>query len=85
MIRKQVFIKDDQNARLKQVAQKTGQSQGQIIREAIDRQIAEEDEQEKLWDALLDRWGKESTTSPRDWQREDLYRDRLRKFDGHAD
>lgn len=85
MIRKQVFIQDHQNVRLKQVAQKTGRSQGQIIRDAIDRQIAEEDEREKLWDALLDRWGQESTTSPRDWQREDLYRDRLRKFDGHVD
>jgi hypothetical protein len=41
MIRKQVFIRKDQNARLKAAAARSGRSESALIREGIDRVLAE--------------------------------------------
>lgn len=82
MIRKQIFVRDSQNKALKRLAHRTGKAEGQLIREAVDRILLEEAETEKLWNALLQRWaGEPETAQPGQWKREDLYRDRVGKFD----
>ena len=40
MIRKQVYLEPAQEARLKRVAKLTGQSEAELIRRALDQQIA---------------------------------------------
>ncbi|MCL4466221.1 MAG: hypothetical protein M1389_09365 [Chloroflexi bacterium] len=40
MIRKQVYLEPAQEARLKRVAELTGQSEAELIRRALDQQIA---------------------------------------------
>ncbi len=37
MIRKQIYLEADQDARLKKLAQETGQSEAEIIRHALER------------------------------------------------
>ena len=81
MIRKQIFIDARQNGALKRFAEETGRSEGQLIREAVDRWLADQEEKAQLWEALLDRWRLEAGVGARTWKRDDLYHDRLRKFD----
>ena len=85
MIRKQIFIEERQNEELKQLALKTGKSEGQLIREAVDRQLLEQEETELLWKTMIDRWLSSPTSDTAEkWQRNDLYEDRLRKFDADS-
>ena len=85
MIRKQIFIEEEQNQALKRVAKRTGKSEeGSLIREAVERRLAEEQDADTLWEALIERWLKVSVADePRTWTRDDLYEDRLGRF--HAD
>lgn len=84
MIRKQIFIEEEQNEALKRVAKRTGKSEGSLIREAVERRLGEEQDADTLWEALIERWLKVSVADePRTWTRDDLYEDRLGRF--HAD
>ncbi len=79
-IRKQIYIEPHQEARLKSIAQQTGISEAEVIRQAIDKHIGSATsskpdisawQREKVFIALV----KERPTpeGKRDWQREDLY------------
>lgn len=82
MIRKQIFIEESQNDALKQLSKRTGKSEGLLIREALERRLAEEQNAEALFDALLERWSRGPVTNiPRTWTRDDLYEERVGKFD----
>lgn len=81
MIRKQIFVEEQQNEGLKRLAKKTGKSEGLLIREAVERRLAEEQEADALWEALLERWSQlPATNVPRTWTRDDLYEDRVERF-----
>jgi len=41
MVRKQIYIEAEQDARLKKLAQETGRSEAEIIRQALDRHATE--------------------------------------------
>ncbi len=82
MIRKQIFIEEQQNQALKRLAQRTGKSEGALIREAVERRLAEEQDANALWETLLERWSQNpESNQPRTWHRDDLYQERLGKFD----
>ena len=80
MIRKQVFIKPEQQKTLKKLARRTGKTEAEIIRNALDVHIqflkAREDRM-AAWSAIeatIDRRAKrQKVSTPRTWKREDLY------------
>ncbi len=81
MIRKQIFIDERQNEELKRLAKKTGKSEGLLIREAVQRHLAEEKNADALWEALIERWSQSPvSTTPRTWTRDELYEERLGRF-----
>lgn len=86
MVRKQIFIEDRQNQALKRLAERTGKSEGALIREAVERRLAEEQQAEDLFEALIARWSQVPVPNePRMWTRDDLYKDRMGRFHGHTD
>ncbi len=79
-VRKQVYIEPRQELLLKEIAQKTGISEAEIIRQAIDQHIAYTGSPKNS----LETWEKEKAfiestrkrvalPGGRDWKREDLY------------
>jgi len=79
-VRKQLYIEPDQEATLKRLAKKTGMTEAEIIRQAIDRQtrmlrFPKRDlsawEKERAFIVKLIRQG--PVAGGRTWQREDLY------------
>jgi hypothetical protein len=84
MIRKQILLEARQSEALKRLAQRTGKSEGALIREAVERRLMEEQEADTRWEALVARWSEAPVTgTPRTWTRDDLYTERLGQF--HAD
>ena len=85
MIRKQIFIEERQNEALKRLALRTGRSEGALIREAVERRLAEEQVAEAAWEDLLERWSRSpAPEGPRTWTRDDLYEERVGRFDGNT-
>jgi len=89
MIRKQVYIKPEQQKTLKKLARQTGKTEAEIIRNALDVHIqllnAREDRM-AAWRAIevtINRRAKQHKISkPRTWKREDLY-DRDERTSSH--
>lgn len=91
MIRKQVYIQERQQAVLRRMARKRGVSEASVIRQAIDGQInagqtryAPPDVQ--AWKKVLESMRSaqpagRSRARARKWKREDLYEDRLSRYD----
>jgi hypothetical protein len=78
VIRKQIFIPRDQNEALKRLAQRTGKSEGALVRDAIALRLQQEDEVARKWEELLREWASRSVDNqPRTWRRDDLYSDRV--------
>ena len=78
MIRKQIFIPRDQNEALKRLSQRTGKSEGALVRDAIALRLQQEDEASRKWQELLREWAsRPADDQPRTWQRDDLYSDRV--------
>lgn len=79
-IRKQIYIEPRQETLLKTIAQQTGVSEAEIIRQAIDLHLGEINAPTvnlKMWEAEK-KFIEEIKTRPaqvggRDWRREDLY------------
>lgn len=79
-VRKQVYIEPYQDALLKRVAEKTGASEAEIIRQAIDRHV----QSLQIAGAEVESWETEDAfigvllelgpvAGERTWSREDLY------------
>lgn len=49
MIRKQVYIREDQDSRLKALAAVTGKAEAELIRDGLDRVLAEEEAKKQDW------------------------------------
>src|SRR3990170_1722012 len=93
MVRKQIYIQKSQEERLKKVAEARGVSEAEIIRRALDNEIrragyrlAYDDEaMQRLYQAMLDMDKKPSVPpKKRDWTREDLYEERMKRYDHNS-
>lgn len=93
MIRKQIYIQKSQEERLKKVAEARGISEAEIIRRALETELkragyrlAYDDEaMKRLYQAMLDMDKKPPVPQKkRDWTREDLYEDRMKRYDRHT-
>ena len=80
-VRKQIYLEDQQDRRLREVSQATGLSEAEIIRQLIDQQLRviqlprfdrEVWEEEKKFIASF-RASHKAPQQPRTWRREDLY------------
>ena len=88
MIRKQLYISDDQERRLKRRAAVREQSEADIVRGYIDAGLAEDEVREaateELWQrqlALMDDRAKLRVPHQvRSWRREDIYEERLSRY-----
>jgi hypothetical protein len=90
MVRKQIYIQKNQEERLKKVAEARGVSEAEIIRRALDNELkragyrlAYDDEAwQRLNNAILE-WDKLPPVPPkeRDWTRDDLYEERMKRYD----
>ena len=95
MVRKQIYLDDRQEARLKRIARARGVSEAHVIRQAIDRQvmgIAVEAHggDPAAWEHAL-RFMRSLAARPRrrrqgrGWTREDAYAERLSRHGRHPD
>ncbi len=93
MVRKQIYIQKNQEERLKKVAESRGVSEAEIIRRALDNELkragyrlAYDDEaMQRLYQAMLDMDKKPPVPpSKRDWSREDLYEERMKRYDRNS-
>lgn len=76
MVRKQVYLRPDQDRKLKKLAKKEGRTEAEMIREAVD-QLAKAKEREAAWEAewkmIMERLKLAPVPGGRNWKREDLY------------
>jgi hypothetical protein len=91
MIRKQVYIQERQQAVLRRMARKQGVSEASVIRQAIDGQLdggqsrfAPPDEE--AWRKVVASMrgaqrSRRSRLRARKWKRDDLYEERLSRYD----
>ena len=94
MVRKQIYIQKSQEERLKKMAEARGISEAEIIRRALEGELkragyrlAYDDEaMQRLYKAMVD-LDKKPAVPPkeRDWTREDLYEERMKRYDRHTD
>jgi hypothetical protein len=95
MIRKQIYIQKRQQARLRRIARARGISEAAVIREALDRQLSAKGTEAfqpdpAAWKALNEFMLAQRALGPleqhpRDWKREDLYKERLSRRGHHSD
>jgi len=90
MIRKQIYIQKGQEERLKKVAEARGVSEAEIIRRALEielrhagyRSAYNREAWARIQKFILE-MGKRGPVQPRkrDWKREDLYEERMKRYD----
>ena len=95
MIRKQVYIEPRQDALLKRLAQTYKLSEAELIRQAIDRQLGtglgpelppDPDAWEQAYQFMLELQARGPIAGQgRTWKREDLYEERLSRYDRDPD
>ena len=94
MVRKQIYIQKSQEERLKRVAEARGVSEAEIIRRALDNELkragyrlAYDDEAwAKAYQFMLDLEKRGPVPQrKRDWTREELYEERMKRYDRNTD
>ena len=94
MVRKQIYIQRQQEAILKRFADLRGQSEAEVIRQAIDQQMGgaispaavDAEAWEEAYQFMLELQARGPLTDqPRDWRREDLYEERMSRYGHHPD
>jgi hypothetical protein len=89
MVRKQIYLKKSQAATLKRQARLRGISEAELIREAIEHQVAATAhpknngwEKERAYiQSLIDQG---PIPGKRTWKREDLYEERMSRYARHS-
>ena len=90
MIRKQIYIQKSQEERLKKVAEARGVSEAEIIRRALDVELKragfrlayDNEAWQRLYNAILEMDKLPPVPQKkRDWKREDLYEERMKRYD----
>ena len=94
MVRKQVYIQKNQEERLKKVAEARGVSEAEIIRRALEIELrragyrqAYDDEAFSKFLAFMQELDQRPPVPQRkrNWTRDDLYEDRMKRYDRHSD
>lgn len=94
MIRKQIYIQKSQEERLKRVAEERGVSEAEIIRRALENELkragyrpAYDREAWQRLEAAIHEMDKLPPVpqKKRDWKREDLYEERMKRYDRNSD
>jgi hypothetical protein len=96
MLRKQIYISRRQQALLKRLAEERGASESEIIRQAIDQEAGKialrpnEAAQRKAWEEAYEFLLSIHAQGPlegqiRDWKREDIYEERLSRYERDSD
>jgi predicted DNA-binding protein len=95
MIRKQIYIQKSQEERLKKVAEERGVSEAEIIRRALENELRQMNVyrpayDREAWKRVVAFWEELDQRGPveprvRDWKREDLYEERMKRYDRHSD
>jgi hypothetical protein len=92
MVRKQVYIEPRQETQLKQQAAETGMSEAEIIRKAIDYWLEEQTRQRHAREAwaearalMEERYAQGSVPGGRTWTRDELYEERLGRYERDTD
>ena len=90
MIRKQIYIQKSQEVRLKKVAEARGISEAEIIRRALDVELKragyhlayDNEAWQRLYNAILEMDKLPPVPQKkRNWKREDLYEERMKRYD----
>jgi len=90
MVRKQIYIQKSQEERLKRAAEARGISEAEIIRRALENELKragyrlayDSDAMKRLHKAMLAQDKKPPVPKKkRDWKREDLYEERMKRYD----
>ena len=90
MVRKQIYIQKNQEERLKKVAEARGVSEAEIIRQALEKELKragyrlayDSEAMKRLYQAMLDQEKKGPVPQKkRDWTREELYEERMKRYD----
>jgi Zn-dependent peptidase ImmA (M78 family) len=94
MVRKQIYIQKSQEERLKRAAETRGVSEAEIIRRALDIELkragyrlAYDDKAFARFLAFMEELDKRPPVPrrKRDWTREDLYEERMKRYDRNSD
>ena len=92
MVRKQVYIEPRQDKLLKAWADKTGKTEAEIVRVALDHWLESEKqrrEADAAWEdvrAFAEQWAAQGPVpGGRTWTREELYEGRLKRYEQGAD
>ena len=94
MIRKQIYIQKSQEERLKKVAEARGVSEAEIIRRALDNELKRAGYRlaydNEAWKRLYAAIQEMDQLPPvpqkkRDWKRDDLYEERMKRYDRNTD
>lgn len=95
MIRKQIYIQKSQEVRLKKIAESRGVSEAEIIRGALENEmrlasVYRPAYSHEAWNRIVAFWDELDKRSPveprpRDWKREDLYEERMSRYDRNPD
>jgi Arc/MetJ-type ribon-helix-helix transcriptional regulator len=83
MVRKQIYLGEDEDRRIKQIARSEGRSEAAVIRDAIRRLLEEEDSRDAAWDRLtrmLEALPSTGVASDR-FDRSEAYRGRTDRYD----
>jgi len=76
MIRKQVYLRRDQDRVLKKLAKKSGRTEAEMIREAVDELVLAKQRDaawRKEWEMIQRRMKLAAVPGGRSWKRDDLY------------
>ncbi|MCC7189304.1 MAG: type II toxin-antitoxin system VapB family antitoxin [Anaerolineales bacterium] len=93
MVRKQIYIQKSQEDRLKKVAEARGVSEAEIIRRALETELKRAGYRlaydNEAWQRLRAAMEEMDNLPPvpqkkRDWKREDLYEDRMKRYDRNS-
>lgn len=90
MVRKQIYIQKSQEERLKKVAEARGLSEAEIVRRALENELKragyrpayDHEAMQRLYQAMLDQEKKPPVPpKKRDWTRDDLYEEQMKRYD----
>lgn len=95
MVRKQIYIQRSQEERLKKMAEARGISEAEIIRRALENEMRSSNVYRPAydpdaWNRIVAFWEELDKRGPveprpRDWTREDLYEERMSRYDRKSD
>jgi hypothetical protein len=92
MVRKQVYLKSQKDMQVKKLAAERGTTETDIIREAVDlllSEVARQRRAQQAWEEarafMEDRFAQKQISGERTWTREELYAERLERYEKHSD